>query len=433
MITDQRLLRLCWRWSIRLPRLVLVCTCVNATVRARAGGPINPAPTKNVAAIVTVYRHNAHADVIVSRLLQTDTLDGKGKDSPLKLVSLYTDQRPADDISRLLAASHRFRLSQTIEDALTLGTGRLAVDGVLLIAEHGDYPKSPTGNTQYPKRRFWEEVLKVFRASGRVVPVFIDKHLSDNWADARYIYDTAQELNVPLMAGSSLPGTWRHPPADVKRSARIREIVAISLPTTDAYGFHTLEFVQALAEQRQGGETGIQAVQSFSGEAVWRAFDEKAFDVQLFEAAWRRQSQPENHARPLREVVREPKLFRVEYADGLRAHLLELSGAATGWTAAWRYADEDRLESSQFWTQEGRPAMHFALLLHGIEQMMLTGKPTWNIERTLLTSGTLDALLVSLKENQRRIETPYLMLKYQPIWRWSAPPPPPPMRPWSEQ
>jgi len=387
----------------------LVCffgAFINVITCTIAADLIKPSETKNVAAIVTVYRHNSHADVIVSRLLQTDTLDGKGKDSPLKLVSLYTDQRPADDISRLLAASHKFRLSQTIEDALTLGTGRLAVDGVLLIAEHGDYPKSPTDNTQYPKRRFWEEVLKVFRASNGVVPVFIDKHLADNWTDASYIYKTAQELKVPLMAGSSLPGTWRRPPADVKRGARVREIVAISLPTTDAYGFHTLEFVQALAEQRQGGETGIRAVQSFSGEAVWRAFDQKTFDVELFEAAWQRQSQPQNGGRPLREVVRAPKLFRIEYADGLRANLLELPGAATEWTAAWRYADNEHIESSQFWTQEGRPAMHFTLLLHGIEQMIMTGKPSWNVERTLLTSGALDALLQSLKQDQRRIETP---------------------------
>src|SRR5689334_6176642 len=194
-------------------RLVLGIALVFASLAALTqGADSNMAvATKNVAAIVTVYTHNSHADVIVSRLLQTDTLDGKGKDSPLKLVSLYTDQIPKDDISRLLAASHRFRVSETIEDALTLGTGKLAVDGVLLIAEHGDYPKSPTGNTQYPKRRFWDETLKVFRASGRIVPVFIDKHLADNWTDAKFIYDTARELKVPLMAGSSLPGTWRRP------------------------------------------------------------------------------------------------------------------------------------------------------------------------------------------------------------------------------
>ena len=255
---------------------------------AQAAQPARLPPAKTVAAIVTVYRHNSHAELIVSRLLEGDTLDGKGKDSRLKLVSLYTDQRPTNDISRGLAASHGFRIGGTIEDALTLGTGRLSVDGVLLIAEHGDYPKSPTGNTQYPKRRFWEETLKVFRASGRAVPVFIDKHLADNWSDAKFIYDSARELNVPLMAGSSLPVTWRRPPADVRPGARIREIVAITFHTTDAYGFHALEIVQALAEQRQGGETGITAVQAVAGRAVWRAFDEKTFDVELFDAAWQR-------------------------------------------------------------------------------------------------------------------------------------------------
>ena len=390
-------------------------------------------PAKNIAAIVTVYHHNSHADLIVSRLLQTDTLDGKGKESSLKLTSLYTDQKPEKDISRLLAASHRFRMSETIEDALTLGTGHLAVDGVLLIAEHGEYPQSAVGNTQYPKRRFWEEILKVFRASGRVVPVFIDKHLADNWRDAKFIYDSARELKIPLMAGSSVPITWRRPPADVRRGARLSEIVAITYHITEHYGFHALEAVQALAEQRQGGETGIKAVQTIAGEGVWRAFDEKSFDTELFDAALQRLSLRQNRDRALREAVRQPRLFRLEYADGLRAHVLELNGAASEWTAAWRYAEDGRVESSLFWTQEGRPAMHFTWLLHGIEQMMLTGQPSWNVERTLLTSGALHALLVSLKEDQRRVETPYLALRYQPSWRWTEPPPPPVMRPWAEQ
>src|SRR5438874_5187444 len=113
--------------------------------------PAQGPPNRRVAAAVTEYRHNSHADVIVSRLLLTDMLDGTGRDSPLKLASLYTDQRPANDISRLLAASHRFPIQPTIADALTLGTGRLAVDGVLVIAEHGNYSVSPTGNHQYPK------------------------------------------------------------------------------------------------------------------------------------------------------------------------------------------------------------------------------------------------------------------------------------------
>src|SRR5204863_10039332 len=160
-----------------IPPLALVVLAV-AFGPACAAEPATPSPpTKKIAAIVTIYTHNSHADLIVSRLLQTDTLDGKGKDSRLQLVSVYTDQKPEKDISRLLAASHRFRVSTTIEDALTLGTGRLAVDGVLLIAEHDEYPKSAVGNTQYPKRRFWQKTIQVFRASGRVVPVFLDKQL----------------------------------------------------------------------------------------------------------------------------------------------------------------------------------------------------------------------------------------------------------------
>jgi hypothetical protein len=412
--------------------IALAGAFVNVTAPARAAQPAESSPAKKIAAIVTVYTHNSHADLILSRLLQTDTLDGKGADSPLKLASVYTDQKPDKDISRLLAASHRFRTSETIEDALTLGTGHLAVDGVLLIAEWGNYPQSSIGNTQYPKRRFWEETLKVFRESGRVVPVFLDKHLADNWQDAKFIYDSAQELKIPLMAGSSLPVTWRRPPADVKRGAQLREIVAITYHITEHYGFHALEFVEALAEQRRGGETGIKAVQSISGDAVWRAFDNKTFDTELLDAARQRLSLPQNRNRTLREAVRQPKLFRLEYADGLRANIFELNGAAGEWSAAWRYAD-DRMESSLFWVQEGRPGMHFTWLLHGIEQMILTGKPSWPAERTLLSSGALHALLVSLKENERRVETPYLMLRYQPAWRWTEPPPPPPMRPWAEQ
>lgn len=386
-----------------------------------------------VAAVVTEYRHNSHADVIVSRLLLTDMLDGTGRDSPLSLASLYTDQRPANDISRLLAASHRFPIATSIEEALTLGTGELAVEGVLLVAEHGDYPYSETGNRQYPKRRFWDETLAVFRKSGRVVPVFIDKHLSDNWDDAQFIYETARELKVPLMAGSSVPGTWRHPPADVDRGAALSEIVAFTYGSTDAYGFHALEVVQSLAEQRKGGETGVRSVQCLGGDAVWKALDEAQCDPELFEAALRRIPAYEDGAPLNRDAVREPKLMVVNYEDGLRVFVFELNGAVGNWAAAWRNADDQTIESTLFWTQEARPAAHFTLLVNGIEAMMLSGAPSWPVERTLLTSGTLDALLQSYSQGGELLATPHLGVRYQPTWRWQEPPPPPPGRPWSEQ
>jgi hypothetical protein len=224
--------------------------------------------TPRVAAIVTEYRHNAHADVIVSRLVQGHTLDGQGEFPKLELVSLYTDQVPENDTSRAFAEKYGFTIYGTVAEALTLGTGELAVDGVLLVAEHGEYPKSETGQTVYPKRRLFAEVAKVFEASGRSVPVFLDKHVADNWDDAKWIYDVARRLKVPLMAGSSLPVLWRYPPADVRRGAELKEIVAVSYHTLDAYGFHALEMVQCLAERRAGGETGIKSVECLVDEAV---------------------------------------------------------------------------------------------------------------------------------------------------------------------
>jgi hypothetical protein len=410
----------------------VTCAPLLAIVSLSAAVLARDPPSQRVAAIVTEYRHNSHADMIVSRLLLTDMLDGTGRDSPLELASLYTDQRPANDISRLLAAARRFPIKPTIAEALTLGTGRLAVDGVLLIAEHGDYPFSDTGNHRYPKRRFWDETVAVFRESGRVVPVFLDKHLADNWDDAWHIYKTARELEIPLMAGSSVPGTWRHPAADVARGARLSQIVAFSYGTTDAYGFHALEAAQALAEQREGGETGVRRVQCLGGAAVWRALDQPVCDPELFDAALRRAPGFRDGERVRREAVPAPKLMIVEYEDGLKTFVFELNGAVGAWTAAWR--DETAsIVATEFWTQEARPGAHFTILLHGIESMMRDRKPTWPVERTLLTSGVLDALLQSYARGGEAIETPYLRVGYQPTWRWQEPPPPPPSRPWSEQ
>src|SRR4029079_5754124 len=115
-----------------------------------------------VAVVTTVWRHNSHADVIASRLVQGNTLDRMGDFPKLKLVSAYVDQFPANDMSRRLAKEHGFPIYDTVARALTLGGQRLAVDGVLLICEHGDYPRNEFDSIQYPKRRLFGEIVKVF-------------------------------------------------------------------------------------------------------------------------------------------------------------------------------------------------------------------------------------------------------------------------------
>lgn len=399
---------------------------------ALAAAPkLRTASPKTVAAITTVYTYNSHADVIVGRLLEGFNLDGKAPFPNLKLASLYLDQIAPKDKGRELARKHDVRLSNTIADALTLGGPRLAVDGVLLIGEHGDYAVSATGQTMYPRRRFFEETVAVFKHSGRVVPVFSDKHLSWNWADSKWMYDTAKKMRIPLMAGSSLPVTWRRPVADVPLGARMSEAVGISYHTLDAYGFHALEVLQCLCERRRGGETGVAAVQCLTGPHVWKAYESGRFDARLFEAAWSRRERTVPTIGELEKRVPEPTAFLIEYRDGFRATILTLNPVNSDWAIAWKGGDERH--STLFWTQEARPFGHFSFLVQGIEQMIQTGWPTWPVERTLLTSGMLDALLTSKLRGGVRIETPQLKIAYRPTFEWQPPPEPPANRPLNAQ
>jgi hypothetical protein len=388
-----------------------------------------------IALVTTVWYQNAHADVIAGRLLDGYTLDGNGEFPKLKLVSAYVDQfAPRGDKSRDFAKKHGFTIYDSIEKALTLGGDKLAVDGVLMVAEHGEYPESEFGSIQHPKRRFFSEVVKVFEASGRVVPVFSDKHLADNWTDISWIYGESQRLKIPLMAGSSLPVMWRYPPVDTERDKPIKEIVATSYHRLDAYGFHALEMAQCLAERRKNGEvsgeTGVKRVRTISGDAVWAAGDAGEFDLKLLdEVVSRFKDRPLPAGKPVREVVKEPILFMIDYNDGLRTSILTMDGSNVAFAAGWKYADGST-QSTDFWTQESRPFQHFTFLLKGVEQMYHTGQPTWPVERTLLTSGQLDSLLISHKRKGEWIETPHLAtIKYTNSFNWQQPPPPPPDRP----
>jgi hypothetical protein len=385
-----------------------------------------------VAVVTTVWRHNSHADVIASRLVEGYTLDGKGEFPRLALVSAYVDQFPANDMSRRLANEHGFKIYDTVAAALTLGGEKLAVDGVLLICEHGDYPSSATGSIEYPKRRLFSQIVEVFEKSGRVVPVFSDKHLEDDWADIAWFYGEARRLKIPLMAGSSLPVLWRYPPADVERGKPLKEIVATSYGALDAYGFHALEMVQCLAERRQQGdawgETGVQQVRCLQGPAVWQALRDKVFDRTLLEEALARlKVKPLPPGQSIEDSGRNPVLYVVDYRDGLRASALWAS-PINEWTVAWRYGD-GTTASTCFHTQEGRPYMHFTYLLKGVEQMIFTRQPTWPVERTLLTSGVLDAVLQSRRLGGEIVSTPQLGITYQSNWSWQMPPPPPMARP----
>ena len=232
---------------------------VGALLAGGAGaGLLGAAPQEKrerlpVAAVVTEYRRNSHADVIVGKILEGFSQDG-GAGPSLRLAALYTDQVPKSDLSRDLAKKYKFRIAGSIEEAITLGGARVAVAGVLSIGEHGTYPRNQKGQHEYPRKRFFDEIVKVFRRSGRSVPVFNDKHLSYRWDWAREMVDTSNELRFPLMAGSSVPLAQRRPAMELPRDAVIREAVSIHGGGLESYDFHALEVLQSVVEHRQGRE-----------------------------------------------------------------------------------------------------------------------------------------------------------------------------------
>src|SRR5262245_20007430 len=276
-----------------------------------------PASDKKVAAIVTTYFRYSHADNIVTRFMEGYAIGGKGYPPPCRVASLFIEQVNDLDIGRPLARRWKVPLANSIADALTLGGDRLAVDGVVIVAEPRDYPSNDNRQILYPRRRFFEEVVKVFRASGRAVPVFTDKHLSYSWDDAKWMYDQSRELKFPLMAGSSVPVTYRHPDLRPPVGTEWEAALSVGYSHFEVYGFHTLEALQVMTERRKGGETGVKAVQCLEGKEMWEAARAGRWDRTLLDAAVAKV--PGTRKGKIDEDDKDALAYLVEYRDGLQA------------------------------------------------------------------------------------------------------------------
>ena len=143
--------------------LMLVASSALATTadRLSIAEETSSVKTKSVAGVITVYRPGSHADVLIGKILEGWNQDG-GAGPALRLVSMYVDQFPSDDIAREMSRKHSVPIFDSIEKALTLGGDRLAVDGVISIGEHGDYPWNEKEQHLYPRRRFFEEITDTF-------------------------------------------------------------------------------------------------------------------------------------------------------------------------------------------------------------------------------------------------------------------------------
>ena len=391
----------------------LLANQIPATGAAGDAPVTAPRAVPRVAGINSIYRFRSHAYHIEGRIIHGYTRNGFHHQPRLNLVRMYNDQYPSDDLSKIDCAQHGVEISKTVAEALG-GPKGLDVDAVLLIVEHGDYPLNEFNQILYPRYQLFEQVVEVFRKSGRTVPVFVDKHLSYDHKLAHQMVETAREMGFPLMAGSSLPVTWRIPVLEPQLGTPFKEglgVFGYERGVVEIYLFHILEVLQCMLERRAGGETGVKSVRAIQGKAVWEAGDAGIWSWDLLRAALA--TTPTSNVGPIREIVRNPMAVVIEYTDGTKGTVLNLIEATSDLAFAGR-VDGVKEPLATYFHLPGAPgAKFFNPLTYHIEQFIHNGKPTYPVERTLLTSTLCDLGLKSLKSGGKLQETPLLNVQYQ--------------------
>lgn len=336
----------------------------------------------------------SHADVFISRLLDGYRLNGAWHPPRLRTVKFYVDQfPPINDMARDEAAEYGIEICRTVADAVR------GVDGVAVIGEHGDYPRSPPGNVQYPRKRYFDEIMRVFDEERRVVPYMNDKYFAYTWADAKAMYDTVRERKIPFLCGSTVPLTWRRPPVEFARGTEFDELLAVSFGDLEEHAYHAIEMLQSVAERRKGGETGVAQVRYMAGDEVGRISPE------LREAALARR------VNPLEKDARPPQAFLIRYGDGLQASVVNLNVQARDYLLAARRKGERVPEATCFYLGLYTHT-HWGFLVRAFEDLVLTKKNPNPIERTLMANGIMLAGLESRSKGGAWVDTPHLRIAY---------------------
>lgn len=389
-------------------------------------GQSKPGRRKRLAIITTEWRDHSHAWHMGTRFLVGYPINGRWHNPPIDVVSCYVDQFPDNDLSRNRSNKFGFPIYTSIAEALRCGGKNLGVDAVLIIGEHGDYPRNEFGQKLYPRYEFFKQVVDVFNEEGRVVPVFNDKHLSWKWAWAKEMAETSRAMDFPFLAGSSLPVTWRMPALDLPYGADTSEVMCVAMGGVDSYDFHALETMQCMAERRQGGETGVKWLEALRGEAVWKAmakgsFEKGGWSSSLFEACLCRsqtlkQTETFSHRYPtlqmMSEMVKDPVVYRYQHTDGLQATMMLLNGLVGDFTFAAKLKERTDPISTLFYLPPNPNVVYSAALMSKAEEMFLTGKAPYPVERTQLTAGLVEAGCQSLTKG-KRLETPHLSVQYR--------------------
>jgi hypothetical protein len=374
--------------------------------------PANRKP--RLAVILTTYFAGSHGECYCTKLLEGKQFDDHFEEPRCEVAAIHQMEIIPPDLGVPTAKKHGVPMYHSVASALCCGGDELAVDGVVLIGEHGTWPTNAKGQQMYPRRELFDQVVGVFRQAGRVVPVFNDKHLSWNWTWAKYMGRAIQEMRIPWMAGSSLPYAKYQPFVPLPRGKKIDHVIAIGYGGMDSYGFHALETGQFVVEQRAGGEVGVQSVQCLSGSDVWKAHAEGRWPQDIAATALAAVWEP--HGKP-QDYTRDVWAFDIEYRDGQRMTVLMMNGYCEEFAFAYRPVGKRDIIAASYKLDPVPRLKHFSATVRALEDMFLTGKPTQPGERTLLTTGMLSYLIESHYRGGVRLETSDLDIAYKPMKR----------------
>ena len=369
-------------------------------------------------AVCTTYwaAPNSHADWIICKLMDGYWWEGAHKQSRVDVVSAYIHQFDSSGLGQKVCQAKNVPIYKTVGEAVTRGGKELAVDGVVIIGEHGNYPTDLKGHWLLPRWWMYQQVVRVFEQSKRSVPVFNDKHLSYNWDDAKWMFDKSRELNFPLSGGSSIPVYFRKPEIEIAIDTPIKNSIVVGAAPDEGGIFHCIDVLQCFVERRKGGETGVKSVQSIrGGTETWKWVERNPWAGKLLDSV---AAQFNLKQGAFQENARA-NVCIVEYNDGTKGAVIE--GRGVGWTYAGEIEGQKDPTIISMLGFPGPFAQYHASNAqpHWITEMMVTKKEPFHAERLLLSTGITNYYMDSNWENGRfspvgrRLGTPFMNMSYR--------------------
>lgn len=357
----------------------------------------------------------SHADWIVNKLIDGYWWNSEYTPSRVEVASIYMHQHDASLLGQKVAKAKGIPVFRNVADALTLGTNELAVDGVVIVAEHGDYSTDLKGHWLLPRWWIYNQVVDVFEKNKRSVPVFNDKHLSYNWDDAKWMFDKSRELNFPLTGGSSIPVYYRQPEIELEKGSPIKHSIVLGGTSDEGAIFHAIDVLQSFVELRKGGETGVKSVQSIRGIETWKWIEQNPWASKLLASVEKKFNFNSGYF----QEAKQTNMCIINYNDGTIAAVIGARGV--GWTFA---ADiegqpEPTIVSMLGWAGPFDQYHASNAQPHWITEMMVTKKEPFNAERLLLSTGITNFYMQSnwkvskYSPVGRVIETPELNIRYK--------------------